>query len=61
MEVAASVVGKAKSVTVIGRSAIPFANLLGEQIGKIIMEVFWNILLFLPLNQILITLFIYII
>ena len=39
MEVAASTVGKAKSVTVIGRSEVPFARVLGPEIGKAILKV----------------------
>ncbi|XP_065843953.1 apoptosis-inducing factor 3-like [Oscarella lobularis] len=38
MEVAASTVGKAKSVTVIGRSEVPFARVLGPEIGKAILK-----------------------
>ena len=39
MEVAAFLADKAKTVTVLGRSAIPFKALLGEKVGKIILNV----------------------
>lgn len=39
MEVASFLVGKAKSVTVVGKSSVPFLNSLGEKIGNIILEV----------------------
>ena len=39
MEVAAYLSDKATSVTVIGRSAIPFANVLGKEIGTLLKKV----------------------
>lgn len=45
MEVAAHLVGKAKSVTVLGRSAIPYASVLGEKIGNILLGVSCTIVL----------------
>ncbi|XP_067931278.1 apoptosis-inducing factor 3-like [Watersipora subatra] len=40
MEVAAFLCGKAKSVTVLGRSSLPFARVLGERVGKIVLDMF---------------------
>ena len=39
MEVAAYLVSKAKSVTVVGRSLVPFSSSLGERIGAILFKV----------------------
>jgi len=39
MELAAFLSGKATSVTVVGRSEIPFANVLGKDIGGLLKKV----------------------
>lgn len=39
MELAAFLSGKATSVTVVGRSEIPFANVLGKDIGQLLKKV----------------------
>ncbi|KAG8187845.1 hypothetical protein JTE90_001219 [Oedothorax gibbosus] len=40
MEVASYLIGKAKSVTVIGRSPVPFANVFGKEVGARIRDLF---------------------
>lgn len=40
MEVASYLIGKAGSITVIGRSSVPFANVFGREVGKKIRDLF---------------------
>lgn len=40
MELASNFSDKASSVTCVGRSSIPFANVLGEKIGSMLKKVF---------------------
>lgn len=44
MELAAFLSGKATSVTVIGKSEIPFVNVLGKDIGSLLKKVISMIL-----------------
>ena len=39
---AAYFVGKAASVSVVGRSAVPYIATLGETIGKALLQVSWD-------------------
>lgn len=45
MEAAAFCVGKAKTVTVIGRDTVPFKKVFGEAIGQRLLSLFQVILL----------------
>ena len=42
MELAANFSDKASSVTCVGRSSIPFANVLGEKIGSMLKKVAYS-------------------
>ena len=41
MELASNFSDKAASVTCVGRSSTPFANVLGEKIGTMLKKVTW--------------------